>query len=486
MQLRASIVLLWVLCVRAPAFSLLGPFEEWQTPALGYNALNSDVGAPRLLHEEYRWNLPVITYGFDRGFMDYFGLPGVQAIEEAIDVLNNLPPASEMDLSRFPLDARRADYRAQEANLLDLKSTALALLVEQLGLAAPERWVWSLRGRSVSPSVGLTNYLVGQFNFDPETLEPRPYVNSNRYSYRVLEYDDPVLADAFEIDFVGAATTVAGAVANPWNISLSAGIFFTLLSRDDAGGLKYLLHPGNLNHEPLPEGVVATDGKALINEAVRPGRNKLRFEPVPPEWEQTPGWSYVVEFTDQYVDGFELKEQRVERTITKPDILFTAADLGKPGSVAPKRWEVTPPRFAGRAGMTAAGPGIMQPGVVITFGMLGFVNVNSSPGAMTEEEVSWQLPRWASFHASTNAPITFPIGLSGRRTAKLSVKVERTEEGEVWRLNVEGTPFIPYVLQRSTDLRIWEDVERMESATGLYSRVMEDGIHAFYRTIWRE
>src|SRR5690606_21956067 len=67
-----------LLCILATAgthaFSLLGPHEDWQTPTLGYNPFGEDRGAPKNLGEEYRWNLPVITYGFDRAFMDYFGL----------------------------------------------------------------------------------------------------------------------------------------------------------------------------------------------------------------------------------------------------------------------------------------------------------------------------------------------------------------------------------------------------------------------------
>jgi hypothetical protein len=47
----------------------LGPFELWQTPELGYNPGGFDVGAPKNLDEEYRWNAPVITYSIDRAFV---------------------------------------------------------------------------------------------------------------------------------------------------------------------------------------------------------------------------------------------------------------------------------------------------------------------------------------------------------------------------------------------------------------------------------
>ena len=46
------------------AFSLLGPLstaggEAWQTPALGYNPLNSDIGASKNRGEEYTPTCPL-------------------------------------------------------------------------------------------------------------------------------------------------------------------------------------------------------------------------------------------------------------------------------------------------------------------------------------------------------------------------------------------------------------------------------------------
>src|SRR4051812_22855195 len=86
----------------ASAFSLLGPLpgaggEAWQTGALGYNPTGtSDIGAPKNFGEEYRWNLPVITYGFDGSFINYFGADGVAAVEAAFAILNSLPDLSKL------------------------------------------------------------------------------------------------------------------------------------------------------------------------------------------------------------------------------------------------------------------------------------------------------------------------------------------------------------------------------------------------------
>ena len=51
----------------------------------------------------YRWNVPEITYGFGQSFMDYFGTNGVAAVKNAVRVFNDLPPASSIMLSKFPL-----------------------------------------------------------------------------------------------------------------------------------------------------------------------------------------------------------------------------------------------------------------------------------------------------------------------------------------------------------------------------------------------
>src|SRR5258708_5110537 len=62
-----------ILCVclfrQSFAFSLLGPFAPWMTPDVGFIHDEAyDVGGPRNLGDEFRWNVPVLTYGFDQNF----------------------------------------------------------------------------------------------------------------------------------------------------------------------------------------------------------------------------------------------------------------------------------------------------------------------------------------------------------------------------------------------------------------------------------
>src|SRR5437868_11543144 len=79
------------------AFTLVGQYAPWMTSFFSYHQ-DGDVGGPMDITEGYRWNVPVVTYGFDQEFIDYFGEPGVEAVEDAIAILNALPAASELNL----------------------------------------------------------------------------------------------------------------------------------------------------------------------------------------------------------------------------------------------------------------------------------------------------------------------------------------------------------------------------------------------------
>src|SRR6266404_2657358 len=91
-----SLLALNLLAIRANAFSLLGPFAPWMDVQKGYRQ-PGDIGGPMNIGEGYRWNIPVITYGFSRSFLDYFGSNGVAAVESAIAIRNQVPPASAIN-----------------------------------------------------------------------------------------------------------------------------------------------------------------------------------------------------------------------------------------------------------------------------------------------------------------------------------------------------------------------------------------------------
>src|SRR5687767_14537674 len=114
--LLAGIGIAQFFCASTFGFALLGPFEGWQHSGLGYNVSGEEIGGVKNLAEEYRWNVPVITYAVDRAFVDFFGQAWVEAVQEAFGILNALPPASQADLGRFALDTRRFNARAQATN----------------------------------------------------------------------------------------------------------------------------------------------------------------------------------------------------------------------------------------------------------------------------------------------------------------------------------------------------------------------------------
>jgi hypothetical protein len=251
----------------AGAFALIGPLTApgvdgtYQVPQIGYR-LPGDVGTPRNLGEEYRWNTPDLYYAFDQNFLDYFGSNGVVAVEQAISILNHLTNFSNLspELSEYPLEATAENYRAGALFLLDLKSTALALFVEQLGLAEPERYVWTLRNRAVGQGgcPGDVAYTVIQRNFDPvfsalDQLQTSSYVNGTLYSYAILELCTspvPPIAEALELPVDPLANTFS-AVASHF---IFEGLFYTGLTRDDVGGLRYLYRTNNMNFESTTAG----------------------------------------------------------------------------------------------------------------------------------------------------------------------------------------------------------------------------------------
>jgi len=240
------------------AFSLLGPVNEpFQVPTIGYNiSTRADIGAPKNLGEEYRWNLPVVYYAYDASFLEYFGSNGVAAIEQAIAVFNSLTNVSSYsaDLEEFPLESVRYNYRAQALGLLDLKTVAMHLILEELGLAEAVRWTWCLRDRYTQSGLScpFMVYHVIRRNFDPVTWEPTSYVNGVLYSYQIVEIctgPDP-LADAVEylVDPLAAPNLpVSETLAVDW------GAFFTGLTRDDVGGLRYLWRSNNVNWEAITQ-----------------------------------------------------------------------------------------------------------------------------------------------------------------------------------------------------------------------------------------
>ncbi|HEX5218917.1 MAG TPA: Ig domain-containing protein [Verrucomicrobiae bacterium] len=239
-------------------FALLGPVNEaFQIPTIAYD-LPGDIGAPKNLAEEYRWTKPVLYYSCDDNFGQYFGGLGIDAIDSAFAVYNQLTNVSSysVQLDEFPLESMRVNYQAEALGLVDIKSLTMEVLAEQMGLAEPERWVWCLHNRWLQPGTQCPEgqvYDVMKRNFDPvptgpTQLQSSSYVNGNLFSYFVLEdcSDNPTpSADAAEFPVDPLANQLSAIASFP----ASYGNFHMGLTRDDVGGIRYLLRTNNYNIE---------------------------------------------------------------------------------------------------------------------------------------------------------------------------------------------------------------------------------------------
>lgn len=231
-------------------FSLLGPEPPWQTTSLNFQQPGRDIGGWMDVGEEYRWNTPYITYGFDSSFLNYFGTNGVKAVEEAIAIFNALPPASEINLNEYPFESQRFNFQASANRMMDLKSAAMFYIIEHLGLANPEIGVWRVRDRWIQPA-GVTNYAVIQLNFDPLAPYHRSsYINDVLYTYDTIIDSQDTVVGAFP-RVIAVDPTASAAFSSVAGFNLNLGGFYTGLTRDDVGGLAYLLRSNNFNVEAL-------------------------------------------------------------------------------------------------------------------------------------------------------------------------------------------------------------------------------------------
>jgi len=290
---------------RTQAFALLGPYEDWMqssnnfrvpinffpvdfnnapgSPATGtttvfYDGMPGGIGGPMLFSNAYRWNVPIVTYGFDPSFINFFGTNGVIAVKNAIAVLNDLPGATSIVPTNYPINSEIINFDAAIESLYDLRSVTLSLLLEQLGLASPTRSTFVLK--ELNPlDVVMRNY--------DSTLTPSPNVNDFYYSYWVysgilpaVNEDDNVAVTVLSLADAASPQPSYPAVADN---EVDIGQFNTGLTEDDATGLSYLYSTNNVHYEMLLSDVagVGTDANLLVNGAWRPGIEKITFVPQP-------------------------------------------------------------------------------------------------------------------------------------------------------------------------------------------------------------
>lgn len=284
-------------CQSAFGFALIGPINNnqdvYQVPGIGYglggvtggnNTVIStaggyapepgqlttaplilepsdDMGTPKQIGEGYRRNTPVMYYSFDASFLNFFGPDGAAEVDKAMAMYNSLTNVSSYsaDLSEFPQDSRRVNFRAVNASLLDIKSVTMGLMTEQLGFWEPVRWIWALHARAhltgtgLPPCPGAMEYLIDKRNLDivssdPSNYQYSSYVNGVLYGYQIFEGCNTLpQADAIEfpVDPLSSPYSAVADFTSFWYNGLTPGGFYTSLTRDDVGGLRYLIRQNN-------------------------------------------------------------------------------------------------------------------------------------------------------------------------------------------------------------------------------------------------
>jgi hypothetical protein len=438
-------------------FTLLTPggaegiaIKNWQLPAqnstwfIGYN-FAGDIGSPSDLLSAYRWNTPVITYAFDEDFIRFFGKDGMKAVDDAMRILNDLPAATKMsdDLSEFPLSSSHLNFEAAQLGLIDLKSVALQTMMEEIGLGDPIRFNYAIRHRQPVPGTTFGVYSIIKFNYDPVTLRSSSYINGSLWTYEIIEapvprisylQPDPAVFGNGELNF-----PVAGGVdpALPAVPILASGYYYTGLTRDDVGGIRFLLNPRNIVAETLLAGTVPGGGAwnpfvgtnfstnvVIIgtnnpaSAGLRGGVNKLHFRKV--FFDSLLGQAFTpinINSSDTVIIGNgQTVKQTVRRTVALPDIIFTVQDTYPAAFGARTTTAGWLNNDAINGTTLLGGPGVITPPIAITFNTQNPILINQTPFFITPPSITDTNsrllgiigPTWASFDGSTNAPIIYP------------------------------------------------------------------------------
>ncbi len=296
--------LLWIGLWAAPeteAFVLVGPMEasEIASGGIDFN-YTDDLGGPKDLKTFFRWNIPLLTYAFDASFMQYFGLEGREAVKEAFTAVNDFfhnDEYSGVSALEMTQHGFRSNYNttwlnttAKNAQVIDIKSLTLGLLINQLGLGNPYRYAYGIHAISTNSAGTQLNFNVRLRNFDPITYKPSSLINNVAFSYRLIHDAPPSVGvtqlpsfadmEEFTTDTTGNAWTSLSAITDAFygNTAIfwteqptlfGFGVYYDgrnamgghyqprhALTYDDAGGLKYLYRTNNYVYEGLDPNVV--------------------------------------------------------------------------------------------------------------------------------------------------------------------------------------------------------------------------------------
>lgn len=476
----ASLLLAVVLVQRASAFALIGP----DIPGMATNSM----GSPMNIGQGYRWNVPLVTYAYDTSFLNFFGTNGAAVVDSAMQILNSLPPASTLDPNNYPTNVINTQPYPFNPNpdVLNLKSAALSLVLREMGLASPSEFIYQLQE---SVSGGVTNYNVITRNFDPITDAPSTNINGEGMYYELVTNATGLVA------LLRGATSPESITAVDYADALNPNFYLEQLSYDDAGGLRYLLSTNNVALENLIPGVQGAGANAsnYVTTAIRPGVDKITFQRV--SFDAILG-QLLPPLTNQYVDSYisngVVYQQNLQRVITQPDIVISAADLGN-GTYFTNS---STAGWADNALPGQSGPGVIQPPIKITFNRLGLClrdYYNPTNGYSVTS-----IPPWGSFDVSTNNGfisysniVIYPVASAPSTTFNFllysgfipNINFTGPYSQVSWDLPAVGGT--AYVLQYSADLLSWSNIVAITN-NGSSITCMEQAAYAsqrFFRTV---
>ena len=500
--LRLGAIFFIASVVDCGAFALVGPVQPWmQTP----NKLIQPgaIGGPMSLGSGYRWNVPVVTYGFDQSFLSFFGSNGVTAVESAIQIINDLPPASQIVLTNYPLLAEQTSASTPTQTLKDLKSHTLSLLLQELGLAPPTGYVYciktwdeTLSGESLflpwynADTNDPAFYLIAHLNYDPETLTPTPYINNNMYGAQVYTYNAPVKfygVSTFPGNPFGPTTT---SVADN-DLYMYNGFFFAGLTYDDVGGLRYQFSTNNIFYETLLSGVHGIGTNSFVNGAWRPGIDKISFVRHPTDSIPTAFVPMTNCFIDTYFTNGNAVRQQLQRVIVHPDFVFSAGN--ETVYTGTTNW-INNAAFNNN--LTGEGPGTINPPIKIVFQKLGSQFYSLPPyltGTTWSEElvldITSDMGIYGSFDGSTNTPIVYPEPTTGNNSMTVLVKLKhfnsRSADFVSFELSTTSQAGKVYSLQTSTNFANWLTLFQVTNNGSVcnYQNVNANSGARFYRLI---
>jgi hypothetical protein len=306
-------------------------------------------------------------------------------------------------------------------------------------------------------------------NFDPRNLNPSFVVNDCWYFAG--------LNVSTNQSVVGPIT--ADPLAMPYNAVADqawwGGSYVTGLTRDDVGGLKYLLSATNINIELLLKGVSA--GAALKRNAGvwRCGVEKISFVPHPRKPTTSEFKRFHYGYTDSFYVGNNLIHHKAIRFVSRPDILFCAADnRAADGTLGFLIERTGTTNWVNNAGLNSnpsgEGPGIIQPPIKITFHKLGDAVATWKPSYAPEEYVPAMYSRaWGSFNDATNLPFAYPdFDHANRGPFVVHLRVVAANNTQIVITNQAWDLQVPFggaaSLQLSTNRLDWIELSKITNA----------------------